>query len=325
MTGRLEVVATRPTVPIAGMEASLGQPVRWIGDNDAPPGWQTLGLAVPDVFFVGGHSTPAFRVLAAQARAAGARLVLMSDNDWQGTWRQWLIDPVRYRLLLRRRFDAVLVPGVSGAAHSKAMGFGEAAIFKGLYGADPAVFGGGDAVHKRDLELLFVGQFIERKDVASLAHAFIAIAARNPGWRLRLCGSGPLKGSIPPHERIIVEDFVQPRELAEKLRRARCLVLPSIEEHWGVVVHEAALSGCALALSDAVSAGQDLADGDNSVTFPAGNRPAMQQALETLMRWTDSQWQLAEAQSRERAAQFGPQRFSTSCKSIINMLTGAVA
>jgi len=92
---------------------------------------------------------------------------------------------------------------------------------------------------------------------------------------------------------IRVESFVQPPELADLMRKARCLVLPSLEEHWGLVLHEATLSGCALAVTTAIGASDDLARAENAVLFPPRDETAMEGALRNIAAWDDARWQSA--------------------------------
>ena len=97
------------------------------------------------------------------------------------------------------------------------------------------------------------------------------------GWELELYGSGPLRDELnrtieqseqSNNRTIHLHDFLQPEELAAKYREARIFCLPSLEEHWGLVVHEAALSGCALLLSNRVGAAEDLLEeGVNGLSF----------------------------------------------------------
>src|SRR5687768_12597413 len=56
------VIASRPAVPIKGMEEVLGGIVHWV-DADMPVGWRALGLEPPDVFIQSGWSYPAFAAL----------------------------------------------------------------------------------------------------------------------------------------------------------------------------------------------------------------------------------------------------------------------
>lgn len=316
------VVATLPSVPIEGMERSLGRPVHWITETEATLSWSSLGVDIPDVLFCGGYSTPAFNSLARQVKNSGGRVILMSDNNWQGRLRQETLEPIRHRLLFRNRFDGVFVPGVSGARLARSWGYQPERIATKLYGADPTLFGSGPPLAERPKTFLYVGQFIERKNVLRLSEAFMSLSKRRRDWRLLLCGSGPIADRIPSHPQISVLGFVQPTELAELLRQARCLVLPSREEHWGLVVHEAALSGCALALSDSVGAVDDLARTENSVLFKPSDTEAIELALDAIAAWNEGRWAEAEETSRRLANGFGPGPFADSVSKLACSLSG---
>lgn len=316
------VVATRPNVPIKGMEQSLGQPVIWLDDVKALSSWSSLRSDVPKVLFCGGYSTPAFNTLAKQVRKQGGSVILMSDNNWRGRLRQYTIDPVRHRLFFRSRFDGIFVPGISGIRLARSWGYKTERIAAKLYGADPALFNGGPPLAERPKTFLYVGQFIDRKNVLRLAEAFVSFAERNADWRLQLCGSGPLADRIPKHPRISVLGFVQPPQLAQLLRQVRCLVLPSYEEHWGLVVHEAALTGCALALSETVAAADDLARSENAVLFRPHNTAAIGRALATLAAWDVERWTQAEDASRRLAQAFGPAPFAESVSRLASKRSG---
>ena len=323
--GRVEVVATRPNVPIEGMERSLGQPVHWIDGQRRGLSWSDLGLERPDFMLLGGYYLPSFRSLAEEVRKAGGKVVLGTDNNWQGTLKHRFVDPLRHRLLLRHRFDGVMTTGQSGMRYSRAMGYRADRIVPGLYGADPVLFNGGPPLAARPKSFLFVGQLIERKNVLGTALAVSRLAGDHPGWALQICGSGPLRDVLPQHPAIHILDFVQPPQLAELMRGARCLVLPSLEEHWGVVVDEAALSGCALALSRAVGAADDFARDDNAVLFPPGDDIAIERALRQMIAWDDVRWEKAEATSRALGAEFGPHRFSRELRRLVSLLSTAKA
>jgi glycosyltransferase involved in cell wall biosynthesis len=67
----------------------------------------------------------------------------------------------------------------------------------------------------------------------------------NP-WGLIICGKGELQSICENQEGVELEGFSQPSALAKKLSQARCLILPSTFEPWGLVIHEAALAGLAI-------------------------------------------------------------------------------
>ncbi|MER9242374.1 glycosyltransferase family 4 protein [Mesorhizobium sp. M0633] len=308
-------------VPIDGMEQVLGQPVHWI-DARKPTSWSDIGLQVPRFFLQSGWSYPAFSALGREVKLAGGYVVGLSDANWRGDFRQLLLGPFAFRLRHRRHFDAFLVPGRQGERLLRYFGMPPNLIRTGMYGADPSLFSPGPPINERPREFLFVGQLIHRKDVLGLTSAFAEFSRQRPGWTLRICGSGELRKQIPEHPQIVVEDFVQPHELASRYRSARFLVLPSLVEAWGLVVHEASLCGCGLILSDAVGSGDDLASDRNSICFRAGNKPELVAALLSAAD-RNSEWLIeAGSESRTRARNFGPERFAAEMSSLVSAFGG---
>jgi glycosyltransferase involved in cell wall biosynthesis len=310
------VVGSRPAVPIEGMERALGQPVRWV-DADKPATWRSLGLDVPHIYFQSGWGYPAFSALGAEVRRAGGRVVGLSDANWRGDFRQMVLGAAAFRLRYRRHFDAMLVPGREGIRLMRWFGLPPDRIRCGMYGADPGLFGGGKPLAERPPAFLFVGQFIARKGVLDLARAFLRITDRHPEWRLSIIGGGEQRGLIPRHARIAVEDFVQPEALAGRFRQARFFVLPSRFEAWGLVVHEAALCGCGLVLSDRIGSASDLATPANARRFRAGDVAGLARALETAAAFDAARLAAAAAESRRLAAQFGPARFGAEAAGLV--------
>jgi len=315
--GPCAVIGTKPTVPVLGMEAALGQPVHWI-DADSRPRWADLGLEPPEVFLQSGWAYPAFNALGADTKSHGGRVIGLMDNNWRASFRQLVLGPAGFRLLYRHGFDAMLVPGKSGRRLARYYGMKRARLRMGMYGADPALFYPEIPISQRPKEFLFVGRFTAIKGVASLCAGFIEFSKAHPEWTLRLCGSGEMRVSLPDHPGIIVEDFVQPEALRARYNRARFFILPSIEEAWGLVVHEAALCGSALILSDKIGSTDDLAGCRNSVRFAAGDSGALARALARAAAWTDARLEEAGKESRLLARRFGPARFADEVKRLVN-------
>lgn len=313
------VVGSRPSVPVSGIEESLGQPVHWL-DADRPTSWKGLGLPVPRVFFQSGWAYPAFNALGDEVRAAGGQVCLLMDNNWRGDFRQWL-GAAWYRLFQRRKFAAILVPGKSGRRLARWYGMPDNLIWEGMYGADPAIFFNGPPLQERPKRIVFVGQYIDRKQCLPLAQAFAAVADRMPGWELEMYGSGPQQELIPSHPRLRVNGFVQPEQLGALYRSARVFALPSLTEAWGLVVHEAALSGCQLLLSDAIGSREDFAGHDNAMLFKAGNVASLQEALVRLASENVEALTKVQAESVRLAQSHGPGVFSLSVREIVKKLT----
>ncbi|MBF9024373.1 glycosyltransferase [Rhodobacterales bacterium HKCCD6035] len=313
----VNIIATRPSVPIEGMDEVLGNKLYWI-PFDSEPCWSDLGLPVPDILFVAGYNYLPFKTLHFEVLERGVTTVLMSDENWAGGVRCHVFEPIRHRIFFRSKFDAVMVPGSSGARLAHRLGYEYREIFEGLYGADPNLFYSRQPLLEREKKLIFVGQLNRRKDVARLADAFVCCSQQMPGWSLDIYGVGPLSGNLPNHEKITYHGFKQPHEIAAAMREARCFVLPSLQENWGLVVHEAALSGCALILSDRVGARHDLAGEHNAIIFEAGNTAALKSALLKMSSWDDERWQIAEAYSLQVANRFGPYRFAQSAMELLS-------
>lgn len=310
------MIGTPPTVPVKGMEQALGSPITWI-DHDVPTSWADHGLEIPKIFFQSGWGYSAINSLGDEVRRNGGRVIGMSDTNWRGDFRQIVLGTLAFRMRLRSKFDAMLVPGAQGRRLMKLYGFAQDDIYEGMYGANPDVFVAGKPLTTRPKEFLFVGQFVERKNILRLARVFIRFAEQKSDWQLRLCGSGDLRDHIPQHSNIIVQDFLQAEELSALYRNARVFVLPSLIEAWGLVVHEAALSGCALLLSDKIGSANDLAGKNNALSFVATDDQSLLSALHQAAAMNENQMEAADSESRALASKFGPERFAHEVASLV--------
>jgi glycosyltransferase involved in cell wall biosynthesis len=309
------VVGTRPQVPIEGMEACLGQKIHWL-ESDRPKTWKELGLEVPQFFFQAGWSCPAINALGDEVRAQRGKVCLLMDNQWRGDLRQ-LLGGLWFRCFRRQSFQAIMVPGASGVQLAKWYGFKADEIFQGLYGADPKLFYSDQSLSQRPKRILFVGQYIERKGCVPLAQAFAAVADQLPGWELVLCGSGPLQSQFPQHPQVKVRGFVQPEALGALYRDARIFALPSHQEAWGLVVHEAALSGCQLLLSDQIGAAIDFATPKNAALFQAGKVADLSQAILKLAKTSGDALTEAQTISLQKAQSHSPAIFGQQVVQIV--------
>lgn len=108
----------------------------------------------------------------------------------------------------------------------------------------------GVSSEQRDENLILcVGQFLPYKGIEVLLDAFAGMTSTET--RLRIIGAGKRDGDLRDavlkrglSERVETVSFVTPLDLVCEYRRAGLLVLPSIQECWGLVVNEAAANGC---------------------------------------------------------------------------------
>jgi glycosyltransferase involved in cell wall biosynthesis len=314
------IIGTPPSVPVEGMEKALGQKILWIANDVKKITWEELGLTVPEIFIQSGWWVQPFFRLASEVKKKGGKVIGLADNNFRGDIKQ-LLGVIKFRLSLRNHFDAMMVPGQEGVRLMKYFGMPEDRIRTGMYGADPDLFFSIVPLTRRPKTFLYAGQFIKRKRIQDLCNAFLRLKAQYPEWSLLLCGNGVLRSKIPDSPGIIVREFVQPEQIAEIYRSSRFFILPSVQENWGLVVHEAALSGCALLLSSAVGSAADLASGENSLIFKCNDENSIFEALKSAVQWDEFQYESASRSSIEQSRKFGPDIFSRSLKELIEIVS----
>ena len=309
MSEKIAVIASRPDVPIQGMEELADCDVFWVDTNEDMSLKSLIG-EVPRVLTVPGWKMPLFNKFRDEVRENGGRVIVAIDNNYVLSLKE-VIKSIVVRLFYRRLYDGFWVPAASGCKLMRFYGIPEAKTFTGLYSADGSLFGNGLALTERERRILYVGQFIDRKNVLNLCDAFLmAKVGVNAGWKLELCGCGVLKSSLPNHPSIIIHDFVQPERLSDIYKRARVFVLPSKEEHWGLVVHEAALSGCALLLSNRVGSLDDfLKENVNGFSFSPFSITQMVSVLSKAMNMSDEQLAIAQQTSLMLAQKISTKTF----------------
>jgi glycosyltransferase involved in cell wall biosynthesis len=156
---------------------------------------------------------------------------------------------------------------------------------------------------------LFVGRFIERKGIDVLLAAFRRVD-RGELW---LAGDGPLRsyleGEAKRDSRIRLLGYANEESLPDLYRQADILVVPSLFEPWGLVVHEGLAHGLPVIATDQVAAVDDLiASGVNGYVVPAGSHEALAEAMASVATWGRSQWREAGAHTGKTLPRYGIDR-----------------
>ncbi|HEV7784346.1 MAG TPA: glycosyltransferase family 4 protein, partial [Thermoanaerobaculia bacterium] len=147
-------------------------------------------------------------------------------------------------------------------------------------GADLELFAPGmeDEPPGEGFVFLFAGATIRRKGFDLLLQAFDRAAAAEPAARLRIAGPRGDLGHLldgRAKDRIV---FLGPRtqaELAAELRQADCLVLPSRNDSYAMVVPEALASGLPVLISEMVGAKDLVAEGRTGWIVPVEDVAAL--------------------------------------------------
>jgi glycosyltransferase involved in cell wall biosynthesis len=143
-------------------------------------------------------------------------------------------------------------------------------------GADLALFRpqGGEADAHPGFTFLFAGASIHRKGFDLLLEAFARVAAAVPDARLRVVGPrGDSAHLLAKHAALPVEAAgpTDQRGLAAEFRRSDCLVLPSRNDSYAMVVTEALAAGLPVIVSEMVGAKDLVREGKNGWIVPAGD------------------------------------------------------
>lgn len=265
----ITLLSTNLQVPIEITQEITNRKI-YIIDAEKDIKWADLGLEIPDIYFQAGWFIKSFNQLGLQVKRNGGKVVVLSDNSWKNNLRQYL-GYIKFNIFYRNRFNAAWVPGKSGQRFMEFLGLKEDKIFTGLYGSDPDVFFSDNSILSREKCFIFVGQLIPRKGIKSLIKAFNKFYQKNPEWKLKIYGRGELDYLIDSCDGVDFFDFASPYEIALALRSSRFLVLPSLEDHWPLVVSEAAMSGCGLILSNKIGNSYEFLTSNNGFSFKANS------------------------------------------------------
>ncbi|EKN66451.1 glycosyl transferase, group 1 [Neobacillus bataviensis LMG 21833] len=117
---------------------------------------------------------------------------------------------------------------------------------------------------KDDFVLIYVGQFIDRKNINLMLEAYKELYSHDKTIKFIMVGGGELTSNIFSFKEkynldgLIIKDFMPSEELARLYVVSDLLLLVSESEPWGMVVNEAMCFGIPVLLSRYVGAGADL-------------------------------------------------------------------
>jgi glycosyltransferase involved in cell wall biosynthesis len=208
------------------------------GDNDLQK--EVLGFS-PDVLLMSSWNVRSYMAIARSLRKRNAYVISTIDHQWHGTLKQWL-GVISAPWFLKPAIDTFLVAGDRQAYFARKLGYDK--VLYGLYAASVENFICETALADRDPSFLFVGRLTEKKGVRHLIDAYRDYRQHcERPWALKIVGTGLLKSMVKNSNGIEMYGFVQPSALSAIMKDARALILPSVWEPWGVVIHEAAAAG----------------------------------------------------------------------------------
>jgi glycosyltransferase involved in cell wall biosynthesis len=159
----------------------------------------------------------------------------------------------------------------------------------------------------REPVMLFVGSLAEIKGIRFLIQAVPAVRARWPEYRLVVVGEGPLRAELAAlAETLGVSSAVQflgplpPGQVRDWMRRARLLVLPSLEEGFGVVLIEALACGTP-SVASRIGGIPDVIVPEVGVLVPPADVEALTQGISSILALSPVQYAEVSRLARRRA------------------------
>jgi glycosyltransferase involved in cell wall biosynthesis len=181
--------------------------------------------------------------------------------------------------------DALLCPSEFVAQTFRERGFEEDRLLRHRYGYDPSRFTAATRDAREPFTVLFAGRGEPRKGLHVALRAWLDSAARHAGGRFVI--AGPIDDVYRPRLATMladpsVEELGAVTAMADVMRAADVLVLPSVEEGSALVTYEARAAGCVLVVSDC--AGAACSDGHDALLHRAGDAAALRAHLDALHR-----------------------------------------
>jgi glycosyltransferase involved in cell wall biosynthesis len=169
------------------------------------------------------------------------------------------------------------------------MGIPKERIWLAGYGADRETFHTRGRPEPDKFRILFAGQVGLRKGLRTLLETLEQCGRDD--WEIHFYGGiapeaehdlAAYQGATPLH----LHGSVSQPQLADAMRHSSVLVLPSLEEGFGLVIPQALNCGLPCIVSDRVGGKDLIRPRENGSIFPCGNEEALAEEL----RWWETNW-----------------------------------
>ena len=180
-------------------------------------------------------------------------------------------------------------------------------------------------VGHEDRDFVIVARLVPKKNLSFALDAYAAYrAAGGAPRRLVILGSGPLEAELRAQaarlgiaDRVEFRGFVQTAEVSAALSRALCLILPSVEEQFGLVVIEAMAMGVPALLSTNAGAADVMIDNgvDGWLIDPV--RPGALVAAMVRLSADEGEWHRAATAAAAGASRGDTPRFVEGVRALL--------
>lgn len=232
----------------------------------------------PDVVFVPGWAAAEALAMLHWCRLSGVPAVVMSDSQEIDSRRSTISETVKSALL--SQFDGAFVAGQRHTAYLNRLGFHNHPIATDYDVVDNQHFAHSECMPANTERKIFLccARFVKKKNLFFLLRAyreFLDRVGEDDAPPLVIVGDGPLRStlefernSLGLNDIVHMPGYIQYDALPAFYHAARCFILPSTVEQWGLVVNEAMAAGCPVLVSERAGCVPELVkDGQNGFHF----------------------------------------------------------
>jgi glycosyltransferase involved in cell wall biosynthesis len=221
-----------------------------------------------DVLVLGGWEAPFYLRTLFYAKKFGIPVIQFYESTTDShRFKNLFIRKIRSAIFSKA--DFIVTAGTASTRAVEAMGIASEKIITLFNPVDVGWFHSFAKDHRtpqsQGHRYIYVGQLIERKNVASVIQAFAAI--KNEDDTLIIAGDGPLASELKRlSDSLGIERLVQfvghksQEELAALYAASNTFILASTNEVWGLVVNEALASGLHVVVSNKCGAADFVKD-----------------------------------------------------------------
>jgi len=277
--------------------------------------WQLYEIVkneMPDYLMIVGYFSVYSILAAILGKYYGKVNILVSDSRYEDKRRYLIVEWLKRFWV--KIFDGIMVAGVASKKYMIGLGCADNIVVEGCnvidngYYFNVAQYARQRHVLKAPKYFLSVGQLIHRKNMVRLLKAYDIYSkeSKDP-WGLIICGDGPQWHKIVRFineekiSNVVLKGFLQRKELAIVYANAKCFILASLQDTWGMVVNEAMASRLPVLVSRYAGAGIDLVvSGENGYLIdPYSEREMAEKmnqisnmSVRDLEKMSDKSWEI---------------------------------
>jgi glycosyltransferase involved in cell wall biosynthesis len=321
--GEIDVYSWGESKKLTPYDPPLIEGVRYFAESDfsASEIIRKLHTSKPDLVVIVGRMEKKYLEVAKAARKMNIPVAGCADNQYTGDMRQ-IIAKVFSRLLYRKYFDFMLVPGLYQYEYMRFLGFSRKQIKFPQYCADTTLFE--KAYHARGKDfsqrdtILFTGRLLPIKGVDVLIDAFTDLVTEGFNGKLVLVGGGDGYKDRIDQDKIKCHGFLDQSEMLSLLPRVRVFCLPSRDEAWGLVIHEFTAAGLPVVTTQAVGASTAFVrEGYNGFLADQGDKESLKRSLKKVFALGEKEWLAFSDRSYELSRQITPALWTSTVKSMM--------